>query len=396
MSKTTGIRPRHARACPYRTDKQAPCRCTPTFEANVWDARANRRITKAFPTRSAAVRWREDARVALRSGDLSADRGPGFADAVETLLSRMRAGHVRTRSGEPYKPAAIRGYESRLRLRAVPAFGHLRLAEVARRDVQRFVDEMVDAGFATATIDSQLTPLRVLFRQAVKREEVRVNPMSELDIPAVHCKPRRVVPHTDAEAMIAALEEGAERALWATAFYAGLRMGELSALGRPDIDLGAGVIHVHRGWDSAEGYIPTKNRKARKVPIPAVLRDHLDEYLLSTDADEHIFGSPRWVNRATGRARKRWHKRGLPIVDLHEARHTYASFMIAAGVNAKQLSTYLGHATIKITLDLYGHLFPGDEREAASKLDAYLARQAGGSTVAQAVAHPEETAAQSG
>jgi integrase len=396
MSKSTGIRPRHARACSRRTDKQAPCRCTPTFEANVYDAKAEKRITKVFPTKSAAMRWREDARVALRSGDLSADRGPMFTDAVEALLERMRAGHVRTRSGEPYKPAAVRGYKSSLYLRAIPAFGHLRLAEVTRRDVQRFIDELVDKGFATATIDSDLTPLRVLFRQAVKREQVRINPMTELDVPAVRCKPRRVVPDADAKAMIAALDAGAERALWATAFYAGLRMGELSALGRAEIDLGAGVIYVRRGWDSAEGYIAPKNRKARKVPIPAVLRDHLDEYLLGTDRDEHIFGVPRWVNRATGRARKRWEDRGLPVVDLHEARHTYASLMIAAGTRQKALSTFMGHATTRITEDLYGHLFPGDEAEAATQLDAYLARQVGGSTVAQTVAHPEETALPSG
>jgi integrase len=57
---------------------------------------------------------------------------------------------------------------------------------------------------------------------------------------------------------------------------------------------------------------------------------------------------------------------------LHEARHTFASLMIAAKVNAKALSTYMGHATISITLDRYGHLLPGNESEAAELLDAYL------------------------
>jgi integrase len=58
---------------------------------------------------------------------------------------------------------------------------------------------------------------------------------------------------------------------------------------------------------------------------------------------------------------------------LHQARHTYASFMIAAGVNAKALCSYMGHSSIKVTFDLYGHLMPGAEAEAASLLDAYLA-----------------------
>jgi integrase len=58
------------------------------------------------------------------------------------------------------------------------------------------------------------------------------------------------------------------------------------------------------------------------------------------------------------------------------ARHTYAAFMIAAGVNAKALSSYMGHSTISLTLDRYGHLMPGNEDEAAVMLADYLERDA--------------------
>ena len=57
---------------------------------------------------------------------------------------------------------------------------------------------------------------------------------------------------------------------------------------------------------------------------------------------------------------------------MHEARHTYASLMIAAGVQAKALSEFMGHSSISITLDRYGHLFPGAHAEAALLLDRYL------------------------
>ena len=63
----------------------------------------------------------------------------------------------------------------------------------------------------------------------------------------------------------------------------------------------------------------------------------------------------------------------LERITLHECRHTYASLMIAAGVNAKALSVFMGHSNISITLDRYGHLMPGTEAEAATLLDAYLA-----------------------
>jgi integrase len=128
------------------------------------------------------------------------------------------------------------------------------------------------------------------------------------------------------------------------------------------------------------------------VPIAAVLRDYLDEHLLQHD-DERVFGEPRWIARANDRARERWQKRKLPVLTLHAARHVCASYWIDAGFNAKTVSTFIGHANISITYNLYGYLFPGAETEAAELLDSYFARQLGGSTVAQTVAHPAKTPA---
>jgi integrase len=80
---------------------------------------------------------------------------------------------------------------------------------------------------------------------------------------------------------------------------------------------------------------------------------------------------------------------------IHDLRDTCASLMIAAGVNAKALSAYMGHATIAITFDLYGHLMPGSHDEAAGLLDAFLARSAEAETdataAAKTAAHPTQT-----
>ncbi len=387
---STGIESRHGRSCPSRTGGR--CSCTPTFQANVWDAKAGKRLRKTFSTRSAAKQWRHDAIAGIRSGALSADRGPTLHEVVDQWLEDLRNGHVPNRSGDPYKPAAIRDYERNLRLRILPVLGDIRLREVTTLQVQKLVDELVRKRLAPATIDAALTPLKAIYRRAVARGEAKVNPTIGIEKPAVRCEAKRVVPAAQATAMIAALEPN-ERALWATALYAGLRRGELIGLRREDVDLANGVIHVRRGWDMVEGEIPPKSRQGRrKVPIAAVLRDHLDQHLLTT-GDGPLFGTPDWVARTNRRAHERWEDRGLPTITLHEARHTYASFGIAAGLNAKTLSTYMGHATIAITLNLYGHLMPGAEDEAASLLDAYFARQAGSSTVAPTVAHPVETAA---
>jgi len=79
---------------------------------------------------------------------------------------------------------------------------------------------------------------------------------------------------------------------------------------------------------------------------------------------------------AVTRARKAWSAVALTSITFHECRHTYASFMIAAGANAKAISSYMGHASVTITYDRYGHLMPGNEAEAALLLDDYLASAA--------------------
>lgn len=72
------------------------------------------------------------------------------------------------------------------------------------------------------------------------------------------------------------------------------------------------------------------------------------------------------------RAHRAWKEAGLEPIGLHECRHTFASMCIAAAVNARGLMGYLGHSSIQMTFDRYGHLMPGNESEAAQLLDRYL------------------------
>jgi integrase len=141
------------------------------------------------------------------------------------------------------------------------------------------------------------------------------------------------------------------------------------------------VIRVERSWDIAERRpIEPKSRAGRRnVPIASVLRDHLVAHKLAADSAEGlVFGrsptQPFDATTLTRRAQTVWKTAGLKPIRLHECRHTFASLMIDAGVNAKALCTYLGHSSVTITYDRYGHLMPGNEVEAAGLLDAYLLR----------------------
>jgi integrase len=73
------------------------------------------------------------------------------------------------------------------------------------------------------------------------------------------------------------------------------------------------------------------------------------------------------------RVAKAWAAAELERITPHEGRHTFASYLIASGLNAKAVTVLMGHSSIQITFDRYGHLFPGHEDEAAERLDSYLA-----------------------
>jgi hypothetical protein len=140
-----GITPRHARGCRHR---DGGCTCTPTFKAQVYDSKAQKRITRTFQTITAARRWRQDAASSLRAGTLSADRGPTLEQAADDWLEAARAGIIRSRSGDPYKPATLRSYEQNLRLRILPVLGRERLGEISLPQVQRYVTGSPRTGWA--------------------------------------------------------------------------------------------------------------------------------------------------------------------------------------------------------------------------------------------------------
>jgi len=374
----TGIDTRHARSCRSRGGG-GRCNCSPTYQAFVFDVRQGRKIRKTFASKAAARLWRQDALVAVRNGKLRP--GPPkltVREAAERWLHDAERGVITNRSGDRYKPSAIRAYRQSLRLRVLDELGDRQFAQLTRGDLQRLVDALVASGLSPSTVQCSLLPLRAMYKRAISLDELTVNPTTGLRLPAIRGGRDRIVTPAQADALIDALPTAHDRALWGTALYAGLRRGELLGLMWEDVDLKAAQIHVTRSWDVNEGHDvgPKSAVGRRKVPIASRLKALLAAHRLAGCVDGLVFGEDgkRAASPAasTKRADDAWKAARLDRITLHVARHTYASLMIAAGVNAKALSTYMGHANISITLDRYGHMMPGNEAEAATMLDAYL------------------------
>lgn len=401
-SKTSpGIVERHSRSCASRGG--GACDCEPSYMAWAWDPRAGKKLYKTFSgkgAKSAAKNWRSDAVPAVRKGTLAAPTKKTVREAWHDWLGAVERGEIHSRYRRPYAPSALRTYRADFRTYIDDELGAVRLEDVRRGDVQRFIDRLNGRGLSGSRVRGIVTPLQALYRWAEKRDMVTIDPTGNLELPALGGRRERAATSTEAAVLLAALPDE-DRALWATAAYAGLRRGELRALRVSNIR--AGSITVAHGWDDVAGERETKSTAGvREVPLPSILRETLNDYLEATGraGDDLAFGrtaaEPFTPTHMRARARKAWdaenlrrtteaEERGetpdlLEPIGLHELRHSYSSYLDAAGVSETRADRYMGHARTDMG-DRYRHQLEGQLAEDRKKLDTYLAGAASGKVV---------------
>jgi integrase len=235
-------------------------------------------------------------------------------------------------------------------------------------------------GQTGSTIANVINPLRAIYRRLVMLGRVNDNPTRGVVLPTTRSKRLHAGDPADAARIIAAVDER-DRCVWALAFYGGLRLGELRALRWCDIDEKAGVIRVQMSWDPKEGEIePKSSAGVREIPILAPLRPLLGAQRAACDwADEPnglVLGASRRGAFGYTGLRKRTAKAltgaNLKHVTLHEARHSFASYLAASGIGLKELTSIMGHSSVTVSLDCYGHLFEGAMASTAARIDAWL------------------------
>jgi integrase len=314
-------------------------------------------------------------------------------EEARNWIERAERGDARARGGRPYKPSVVRGYRSDLERYVIPALGSFRVSQLRRREVQDLlVDELAARGLSGSRIRGVVNALRVVLRRPLHADELQNDPTERLDLPAGSQPRERAASPSEAAALLEALP-AEDRALWATAFYAGLRRGELRALRWVDVNETATEIHVRRGWDDVEGEIAPKSEKGnRKVPVASSLRLQLLEHKARTGrrGDDLVFGrtptSPFTATHVRDRAHAAWaaaavgaflrrETSALEPIGLHECRHTFVSLMHAAGRSLEEIGDYVGHSSAYMT-DRYRHLLAGARTEAAAALDALLGSSA--------------------
>jgi integrase len=212
---------------------------------------------------------------------------------------------------------------------------------------------------------------------AVRSGRIRSNPARGLGLPRSRRRDYVFLTHDQLRDLAA--EAGPWQVFVLVLGYTGLRWGEATALRVCDIDLGRRRIDVRRAFSDVGGHVvlgTPKSHQSRTVPVPRFLGRELSADVTGKHADDLVFTMPggsvlrlsNWRRASFLPARARAGLSGR--FRIHDLRHTAASLMVQAGYPPKMLQEIMGHASITTTLDLYGHLYPGDMDRYADCLDS--------------------------
>jgi integrase len=238
--------------------------------------------------------------------------------------------------------------------------------------------------------------LRRALEQARKDELVIRNVASLVDPPRV--RRREVQPLTVEEAalLLDAVREDRLFALYAVALGEGLRRGEALGLRWSDIDLENDTLRVSVSLQRSDGELqltePKTARSKRTVPLPGACVEALTEHRQRQKQEEAA--APVWLNdwnlvftttigtpldpqNVLHQFQAVCERVGLPRLRFHDLRHTCASLLLAQGVEARVIMDTLGHSLIGTTLNLYAHVMPATQRDAAGKMDSLFRRSLG-------------------
>lgn len=346
----------------------------------------------------------------------------------EFLLQKFIPEHV-----ERKRPKTQRGYRDIIEDHLLGALGNIRLDRLHREHLAAYFREKRKAGLSEQTLLHHYRLVHKALACAIAWGYVGRNVADQLPAPrpakyqatrlTVEQAERLLVYLADARPEKERREKPDEPKphplgpLVAVALGTGCRKSELLALKWEDVDFANGAIYVRRSLESRGTAVPifgsTKSSRGKRIPMADfVRRALLDRMLAVTQArkfyaqDYRDFGlvfckdngtplDPAWVNHALAKvlqamnreATERAKEQGreptpeelMPHIRFHDLRHTCAALLIKQGVHPKVVQEILGHSSIQVTMDIYGDLLPGVDKEAARKLDELFApREPGG------------------
>jgi len=276
------------------------------------------------------------------------------------------------------KPSSYDSYRSVVNSHLVKAFGDHALSAIARPSLRQFTADLLETGRSPKTARNVLTILHKILEDALEDGYLRSNPAHKFRKPKVSIERVDFLTPEEVHQFLNHVSP-AMYPLFLTAVMTGMRPGDILGLQRGDIDWHGGQIHVRRALYKRRFVTPKSRKGLRAIDMAPTVAHTLQGHLLHVaDApDALVFPARRGKPLDPDNLVKREFQPALARAQLrqirfHDLRHTYASLLINNSENIKYIAEQMGHASVQITLDRYGHLFPNVRREAVLRLEKTL------------------------
>lgn len=280
-------------------------------------------------------------------------------------------------------PTTLEAYRRDVRKYVLPRFGSYRLGRIPPDEIENWLNDEIAAGIAPSSVHRHYRTLRRMLQVAVDKQKILSNPCARVQPPRV---PKREMAFLSWQE-VAALANAHNDRLRTFVYFAvdtGMRWSELVGLRRGDVDVVARKVRVTSQlvrlesgeWLRKEPKTPASIRSITISQFTAnLLTSHLDVYALAgaaglvfpNAAGNPLMSSSFWNNHF----RSAMAKVGVKC-RVHDLRHTSVALAIAAGAHPKAIQSRMGHSSINVTLDRYGHLFPELDESIATAFDAQL------------------------
>jgi len=358
--------------------------------ADYFDQAGKRRL-KTFETKRAADAWLVNARHEVSRG---------VHTPASVSITVAEAGDLWLSQGETdgLEGSTLMQYRQHVEYHIKPLIGAVKLADLSPGMVQAFRNDLIREGRSRVMAKKTVASLGAILANAMAAGKVARNMVREQAretrrqnrLDRRHDKRLQVgvdIPTKDDIRAMLTHAEGRWRPLIVTAIFTGLRASELRGLRWEDVDLDRGELTVRQRadrWGSIGS--PKSDSGKRSIPLAPMVINTLKEWRLACPRAlaSLVFpngkGNPEQITSI--------HYRGLgpmqraagitdtdkPKYGMHSLRHAAASLFIEQGFSPKRVQALMGHSTIQMTFDTYGHLFPAaeDDRVAMERLQARL------------------------
>lgn len=361
-----------------------------------WNEDGTKKILRhSGETRKEVNDWRTKRLAEKQAGTL--------AEPTKDTVERFLDDWLKKTAPMQVGPSTLRLYRNMTDWYIRPTLGKVLLAQLQPKQIQALFHELLEAGKSPRTVQLVRVVLRRAFQQAVEWNQLSRNPIDVVKAPRVEHKEMQALTPDQIPAFLQAAKSERLHALFILAITTGMRKGEILGLRWQDVDLAVGKVSVTQTMkvellvDEETGrrsehwtFGQTKTKSSRRtIDLPRIAVGALNRWRKEQEWERHaageawkdsdlVFtsevGSPVHPKNLRDRDFHRVLKKaGLPLIRFHDLRHSFATFMAVQGVSDRVMQDVLGHSHINITKSLYVHVLQGQKKEAAEKVDTFLA-----------------------